>query len=106
MSMKLHAGALGYVLKEASSSELLEAVQSAAEGRRYFSRALTENPLTSPLQQIGVAVDDPYDLLTESERAVLALAAQGFTAAQIAEQLAFSVRTSRHTAPIGCTSLL
>ncbi|HEU5087116.1 MAG TPA: response regulator transcription factor [Roseiflexaceae bacterium] len=89
----LRAGALGYVIKEASASELVTAVRETAHGRRYFSQALTEQVLASPLPEIGMAINEPYDLLTDSERAVLTLVAQGYTAAEIAGKLAFSVRT-------------
>ncbi|KPV52969.1 hypothetical protein SE17_12330 [Kouleothrix aurantiaca] len=88
----LRAGAVGYVLKEAPSAELVEAVREAALGRRYLSHALEEH-LQSDVEPIGVSVDDPYDLLSESERTVLKLAAQGHTAAEIARQLSLSTRT-------------
>src|SRR5689334_5652392 len=89
----LRAGAIGYVLKEAAASELVQAVREAAQGRRYLSLVLTESLLDSSSLQVGTHVDDPYDLLTESERAVLKLAAQGHTAAEIAGRLSLSQRT-------------
>jgi two-component system, NarL family, response regulator NreC len=89
----LLAGAKAYVLKEAEVSELVQAVREAAQSRRYLSRALGEHQLESRYREIGTAVDDPYDLLTESERAVLKLAAQGHTSASIAGQLSLSIRT-------------
>lgn len=89
----LYAGALGYVLKDASAPEVVHAVREAAQGRRYLSQALTEDLFNSYSQQAGSGVDDPYDLLTDSERAVLVLAAQGLTSSAIAQQLALSPRT-------------
>jgi DNA-binding NarL/FixJ family response regulator len=55
----LRAGAAGYVLKEAHASEFVQAVREAAQGRRYLSRALTENVIDSYLQQVGADVEDP-----------------------------------------------
>lgn len=89
----LRAGAAGYVLKEAHASEFVQAVREVAHGRHYLSRALTENLTESQIAQVGAYIDDPYDLLTDSERAVLKLAAQGHTSIMIAETLAFSPRT-------------
>jgi DNA-binding NarL/FixJ family response regulator len=89
----LRAGAVGYVLKEAPSIELVQAVREAARGRRYLSHTLAASLRGSDIQPVGVGVDDPYDLLTDSERAVLKLAAQGHTAAEIAKRLSLSTRT-------------
>lgn len=89
----LRAGALGYVLKEAAASEFVLAVREAAQGRRYLSPALARSLIDSYVQQVGTDVEDPYDLLTDSERAVLRLAARGHTAATIAKQLGLSTRT-------------
>ena len=89
----LRAGAAGYVLKEAPASEFVEAIREAALGRQYLSRALSDSLRDSSTQNEGTGVDDAYDLLTDSERAVLKLAAQGHTSATIAAQLSLSTRT-------------
>jgi DNA-binding NarL/FixJ family response regulator len=89
----LRAGATAYVLKEAQASEFVQAVREAAQGRRYLSHALSERMIDRYIQLEGTAADDPYDLLTERERAVLQLAALGHTAAEIAAQLSLSSRT-------------
>jgi DNA-binding NarL/FixJ family response regulator len=89
----LRAGATGYVLKQAPAAEFLQAVREVAHGRRYLSRALVEDLFDTYLDQVGAGVDDPYELLTDSERAVLKLAALGLTSAAIADQLALSPRT-------------
>lgn len=89
----LRAGAVGYVLKEASAAEFIQAVREAAHGRHYLSLTLVDGLLDNHFQQVGTSVDDLYDLLTDSERAVLRLAAQGHTSAEIAEQLSLSTRT-------------
>lgn len=89
----LRAGAVGYVLKEAPAAEFALAVHEAAHGRHYLDQTLAASVADSAIHASSAAVDDPYDLLTDSERAVLVLAAQGHTSAVIAARLALSVRT-------------
>jgi DNA-binding NarL/FixJ family response regulator len=89
----LRAGATAYVLKESQASEFVQAVREASQGRRYLSHALSERMIERYIQQEGMSADDPYELLTERERAVLQLAALGHTAAEIAAQLSLSSRT-------------
>jgi DNA-binding NarL/FixJ family response regulator len=89
----LRAGALCYALKDAPPLEIVRAVQEAAAGRRYLCQNVDQELLASSLAHVGTSVDDPYELLTESERAVLVLAAQGETSAAIARALSLSTRT-------------
>jgi two-component system, NarL family, response regulator NreC len=89
----LRAGAIAYVLKESDADEFVQAVQHAATGRRYLSAPLTERALDAYMAQ---ATETPFDLLetlTNREREVLIMAAQGSTSAEIAERLSFSART-------------
>ena len=93
----LRAGAMGYVLKEAADSELVEAVRRAAVGETYLNPRLGAALATAPLSS-----DGPPDDLTEREAEVLRLVALGHTNAEIAEQLYLSVRTvESHRARIG-----
>lgn len=82
----LAAGALGYVLKEAAESELVEAVRRAAEGDPYL------NPRLGARVAAEVPVGPP-DGLSERELEVLRLIALGHTNAEIADALYVSVRT-------------
>ena len=84
----LRAGALGYVLKEAADTELVEAVRRAAEGATYLNPSLGAKLATMPATPAG-----PPDDLSEREVEVLRLIALGHTNAEIAEQLFLSVRT-------------
>jgi len=82
----LGAGALGYVLKEAAESELVEAVRRAAMGDTYLN----------PRLGARVAAEPPPGLpdgLSEREVEVLRMIALGHTNAEIADELFLSVRT-------------
>ena len=84
----LRAGALGYVLKEAADSELVEAVRRAADGGTYLNPALGARLATTPEHS-----DGPPDDLSAREAEVLKLIALGHTNSEIGEQLFLSVRT-------------
>jgi two-component system response regulator NreC len=84
----MRAGALGYVLKEAADSELVEAVRLAAGGRTYLHPELGARLAAEPSEPAG-----PPDDLTEREVEVLRLIALGHTNNEIAQQLYLSVRT-------------
>jgi two-component system response regulator NreC len=84
----LRAGALGYVLKEAADTELVEAVRRAAEGRTYLNPSLGARLAALPEQPAG-----PPDDLSGRELEVLRLIALGHTNAEVGEQLFLSVRT-------------
>jgi two-component system response regulator NreC len=82
----LNAGAIGYVLKEAADTELVEAVRRAAAGETYLNPALGARIAREP-------PPGPPDDLSEREVEVLRLIAFGHTNAEIATQLYLSVRT-------------
>jgi two-component system, NarL family, response regulator NreC len=89
----LRQGASGYLLKESSSTELIRAVHEVVAGHRYLSPSLAERALNAYVEKVGQSVTDPYDMLTERERQVLHLAAEGHSNADIAERLSIGVRT-------------
>ena len=82
----LSAGALGYVLKEAAESELVEAVQRAAAGDTYLNPRLGARVAAEP-------PPGPPDGLSEREVEVLRMIALGHTNSEIADELYLSVRT-------------
>jgi NarL family two-component system response regulator LiaR len=83
----LAAGATGYVLKSASSRELVAMIRDAARGRRVLSAEATD-ALVAAHQQPRPGGD-----LTQRERELLALMARGLNNAQIGAELAIAMPT-------------
>jgi DNA-binding NarL/FixJ family response regulator len=90
----LKSGALGYVLKETGPSELVNAVQQVISGKRYLSPRLSERLIDVLLQTSDELTLDPYETLTNRERELLQMAAEGLTTAAIAKRLSISPRTA------------
>ena len=87
----LHAGALGYVLKQSPSGELVDAVRAAAAGRLYLDRSLATRVAGAMLKPRGRrAAPAP---ITERETEVLRLMALGHSNKDIAATLDLSVKT-------------
>jgi two-component system response regulator NreC len=84
----LRTGAIGFVLKEAAESELVQAVRLAAEGRTYLNPELGARLAAELPKRVG-----PPDDLSERELQVLNLIALGHTNGEIASRLYLSVRT-------------
>jgi len=82
------AGAMGYVLKRAAASELLDAMQEVLKGNAYISRQIASGVLASFLHPRSAA-------LTERQRQVLRLVAEGRSAKEIAKCLNISVKTAQ-----------
>lgn len=94
-------GVKGYLLKDALADELMLAIRSAAAGKLYLSPTISEsvmNMLVNPPRNEEEAALNP---LTEREREVLQLVAEGHTNASIAQILSISVKTvEKHRANI------
>jgi len=88
------AGALGYVVKEAGTDELLQAIRLALTGRRHVSPPLDVKTVIEHARRAREKEPDPYDALTPRERAVLQMAAEGLTSKAIGSRLGISHRTA------------
>jgi DNA-binding NarL/FixJ family response regulator len=89
----VRAGVAGYVLKESGLDELARAIRAAAAGERYVSQSLRGQELTAGHRHAEGEAADPYEALTDREREVLQLTAEGCSGGQVAERLSISPRT-------------
>ncbi|HAR94526.1 MAG TPA: DNA-binding response regulator [Deltaproteobacteria bacterium] len=91
-SRAFEAGASGYVLKQAATSELMRAIEEALEGRTYVTPLIAGGLLES-YRNPDHAQDVITTKLTDRQRQILQLFAEGFSAKEIGRELAISQRT-------------
>lgn len=94
VSQAVQAGAKGYVLKESAAAELVEAISALASGKSFFSPPVAQvvfDDYTRRLTAKGIM--DPYEALSDREREVLQLVAEGRSSKQIGELLSISPAT-------------
>jgi DNA-binding NarL/FixJ family response regulator len=90
----LQAGADGYLLKDASSVELMMAIRSILGGKRYISPSVSQMVIEGYLDgKKGFESGSPWDTLTKREREILKLIAEGHKNKEIADYLYISVKT-------------
>lgn len=89
----IEAGVSGYLLKNANDAELLEAIHTVARGRMYFSAEVADKIAALVHQQEQKKNEPEAPRLTEREMEILALIAQEYSNARIAETLFISERT-------------
>jgi two-component system, NarL family, response regulator NreC len=90
----LRAGASGYMLKEAADTELISAIRVVCSGRFYLSPSAQAMMVSDYLQRVRTGEErDSYSALTEREREILKLVAEGYTNNQIGERLFISPKT-------------
>lgn len=93
----LRSGAAGYALKSADLEELQRAIRTVADGHRYLSAPLADRAIDSYSQKAddeSAERADPFEQLTNREREVLRLMAEGYGNIQIGHHLGISHRTA------------
>jgi two-component system response regulator NreC len=88
----LDAGASGYILKDSPPAQLTYAIQAVSSGQQYMSPRV----LTTVVRQFIANPTEPkssYDLLSDREREILVLLAEGIALKEIAKRLNLSVKT-------------
>jgi DNA-binding NarL/FixJ family response regulator len=96
------AGADGYCLKDAGRNELMMAVDSVLQGKRYISPTISDNVLEGYLAgRKKLKSKTSWDTITQREREVLKLLGEGFQNKEISDMLHISVKTvEKHRANI------
>lgn len=90
----LTAGVKGYLLKDAVQADLLRAVRAVATGRSFFSPAIAQTLAEDYVRQLQhKGLEDSYELLTEREREILQLLAEGKSNKEVATVLNVSPYT-------------
>jgi DNA-binding NarL/FixJ family response regulator len=90
----LNAGAHGYVLKDASRAELLQAIRAVLGGQTYLCASVTAKVVTGYLRPKSESLSlSAVELVTEREREVLTRVALGRSNKLIARELSVSVKT-------------
>jgi two-component system, NarL family, response regulator NreC len=90
----LKAGARAYLLKDSAESDLISAIHAITEGKSFFSpmvRKLLKEDYMHQLAEMGA--EDTYELLTNREREVLQLVAEGKSNKEVANLLNLSLYT-------------
>ena len=90
----LGAGARAYLLKDATDEDLLPAVRAVASGKPYFSPAVTAVLVEDYVRRLQAkGLNDTYHLLTDREKEVLQLLAEGRSNKEVATELDLSLST-------------
>jgi DNA-binding NarL/FixJ family response regulator len=90
----LKAGARGYLLKDSLRSDVVEAIRLVSQGRSFLTRKvsrLLQEDYVRQMERRGV--EDSYDLLTDREREILQLIAEGRTNKEVASVLNIGLTT-------------
>jgi DNA-binding NarL/FixJ family response regulator len=94
VTQAVQAGARGYLLKESAGSELIAAIAAIAAGKSYFSPPVEQVVFDDYVRSLSArGITDRYDALSEREREVLQLVAEGQSSKEIAAVLSISPAT-------------
>jgi two-component system response regulator NreC len=90
----IHAGASGYILKNAPHEELISAIHSISLGNAYLYPTATKRLMSEYLEKLKHGENkDIYDTLSDREKEILSWIAKGYANKEIAEHLIISVKT-------------
>jgi DNA-binding NarL/FixJ family response regulator len=90
----LKAGAHGYVLKNDTQAELMVAIQNVLKGKSYLSPGISEKVIEGYVEgKKTIKTTSSWDTLTQREREILKLIAEGYKSKEIADSLCISVKT-------------
>jgi two-component system response regulator NreC len=90
----LKAGAKGYLLKDSADTELIRGVAAVASGKSFFSPAVARVMLDDYVRHLAEkGIADRFDSLSEREREIFQLVAEGHSTKEIAELLSVSPAT-------------
>ena len=91
----LKAGVSGYILKKAVTTDLITAIHAVAAGGMYLYPSVASSVVEGYLgEKKDASSEDPYETLTNREKEVLKLIAEGLTHKETADILKISVRTA------------
>jgi len=94
LTRSLAAGAKGYLLKDSADVDLFRAVQVVSQGKPFFSPAIANTLLEDYMRQLQQrGLEDSYDLLTDREKEIFQLLAEGRSNKDVAQQLTLSTYT-------------
>jgi RNA polymerase sigma factor (sigma-70 family) len=88
LARTIDAGALGFVIKNGSTTDLIDGIRAVSQGRRWLPRPLTE-------KEIDEAIRIKLPMLSRREREILELVSKGLTTDAVAEHLGLSAHTIR-----------
>lgn len=87
-------GASGFILKEGAVEELVSAIRSIHQNKSVLSPSISKTLIDAYLRKMETGkTETPFDLLTDREREVLQLIAEGYTNREVAKALFISVKT-------------
>ena len=94
ITQALQAGARGYLLKDSADTDLIRAVGAVAAGKSFFSPAVSSVMLDDYVRHLAnKGIVDRYDSLSEREREIFQLVAEGHSNKAIADLLSVSLAT-------------
>jgi DNA-binding NarL/FixJ family response regulator len=94
ITQALQAGARGYLLKDSADTDLIRGVTAVAAGKSFFSPAAAKVMLDDYLRHLAKkGIVDRYEALSEREREIFQLIAEGHSNKDVADLLSISVAT-------------